>query len=54
MARNPQWCLSYTQWEERFSRWIDRGDPTALLNASIFFDFRPLFGNQRACDSFAQ
>ena len=44
MARNPQWCLNYGQWEERFSGWIDRGDPAALLNASIFFDFRPLFG----------
>lgn len=45
MARNPRWCLSYAQWEGQFSGWIDRGDPDALLNASIFFDFRPLFGN---------
>jgi CBS domain-containing protein len=28
-----------------FDRWIEHGDPSALLNASIFFDFRPLFGN---------
>jgi len=45
MARNPQWCLAYEQWDQLFSRWIDRGDPDALLNASIFFDLRPLFGN---------
>ncbi len=45
MARNPQWCLDYAQWDEKFSGWIDRGDPAALLNASIFFDFRALFGN---------
>src|SRR4030095_982914 len=24
---------------------MDRGDPEALLNASIFFDFRSLFGD---------
>ena len=45
MAGNPQWCLTYERWETLFAGWIDRGDPTALLNASIFFDFRPLFGN---------
>ena len=43
MAGNPQWCLTYEQWEALFAGWIDRGDPHALLNASIFFDFRPLF-----------
>ena len=44
MARNPQWCLTYAEWQVSFSTWIDSGDPSALLNASIFFDFRPLFG----------
>lgn len=44
MARNPDWCLSLAGWDQLFSRWIDRGDPEALLNASIFFDFRPLYG----------
>ena len=45
MARNPAWCLDYAGWDALFSGWIDRGDPEALLNASIFFDFRPLFGD---------
>ena len=44
MASNPKWCLSLEEWQATFARWIDQGDPTALLNASIFFDFRPLFG----------
>ena len=44
MARNPQWCLTFAEWQLNFSTWIDSGDPSALLNASIFFDFRPLFG----------
>ncbi|HQR78199.1 MAG TPA: DUF294 nucleotidyltransferase-like domain-containing protein, partial [Burkholderiaceae bacterium] len=45
MARNPAWCLDYAGWDALFAGWIDRGDPDALLNASIFFDFRPLFGD---------
>jgi CBS domain-containing protein len=46
MASNPQWCLSLGEWKDRFAGWIDQGNPVALLNASIFFDFRPLFGRQ--------
>ena len=45
MARNPALTLTYAGWEEMFTRWIDRGDPEALLAASIYFDFRPLFGD---------
>jgi CBS domain-containing protein len=45
MARNPALTLGYGGWEEVFMRWIDRGDPEALLAASIYFDFRPLFGD---------
>ena len=44
MAGNPTLCLPYTQWRRRFDDWIDRPDPQALLNASIFFDFRPIAG----------
>jgi CBS domain-containing protein len=42
MASNPSWCLSLTEWKARFSSWIDRPEPQALLNAAIFFDFRPV------------
>ncbi|MFZ9407852.1 MAG: DUF294 nucleotidyltransferase-like domain-containing protein [Burkholderiaceae bacterium] len=45
MAGNPRWCLDLAQWMERFSEWIDQGSPSSLLNASIFFDFRPLDGD---------
>lgn len=44
MASNPKWCLSLDEWKKTFAQWIDQGDPEALLNASIFFDFRPLWG----------
>lgn len=44
MASNPQWCLDLHEWRERFASWIIDGDPQALLNATIFFDLRALFG----------
>ena len=45
MAGNPECCLSLEEWQERFGNWIDRGEPEHLLNASIFFDFRTLWGD---------
>jgi CBS domain-containing protein len=45
MARNPDWCLSLKEWFDRFDDWIRNSDPEALLNASIFFDFRALHGD---------
>jgi CBS domain-containing protein len=42
MAGVPQCCLSLAEWKARFADWIDVGDPPALLNATIFFDFRAL------------
>jgi CBS domain-containing protein len=47
MARNPRWCLTGLEWRRVFDDWIRNNDPEALLNASIFFDFRPLYGEAR-------
>lgn len=44
MASNPKWCLSLEEWKHTFNAWISGGSPESLLNASIFFDFRPLYG----------
>ena len=45
MASNPNLCLSEQEWVKKFDDWIYRGSPEDLLNASIFFDFRFIFGN---------
>jgi CBS domain-containing protein len=45
MAGNPQCCLSVEEWRSRFTEWIVSPTPEALLNATIFFDFRPLYGD---------
>jgi CBS domain-containing protein len=47
MARNPRWCLTGPEWRRVFDDWIRNNDPEALLNASIFFDFRPIYGDAR-------
>ena len=44
MASNPACCLTTEEWAHRFSQWIDHGAPEDLLNASIYFDLRPLGG----------
>ena len=50
MASNPQWCLTLNEWKDQFSNWIRIPQPEALLNATIFFDFRPLFGKAELAD----
>lgn len=44
MACNPKWCLSLAEWRDCFGSWIRTPEPEALLNASIFFDLRPIAG----------
>src|SRR5262249_51906577 len=44
MAGTPRCCLSIREWELKFAEWIDKGIPEALLNATIFFDFRGQYG----------
>ncbi len=46
MAGRPACCLTADEWHERFASWIDHGAPQDLLNASIFFDLRPVAGNK--------
>jgi len=50
MAGNPAWCLSLEEWQSRFSAWMRTPDPKALLNSTIFFDFRPLYGRYELVD----
>jgi CBS domain-containing protein len=50
MASNPKWCLSLEEWKRTFSAWISGGSPESLLHASIFFDFRTLYGAQQLAE----
>lgn len=51
MAGNPACCLSFEEWRTQFIDWVRRPEPLALLNASIFFDLRPLFGQFELAES---
>jgi CBS domain-containing protein len=44
MASNPSWSLPLSQWKKAFEDWIRSPVSGALLNATIFFDLRPVFG----------
>jgi CBS domain-containing protein len=46
MASNPYYAMRQKEWLKRCAEWINGGTPQDLLDASIFFDFRGLFGEQ--------
>ena len=45
MAKNPRWCQPLSKWKKQFHTWIYQGSPEDLLNASIFFDFKGVWGD---------
>ncbi len=46
MAMNPKWCQPITVWKNYFSRWITKATTQDLLEVSIFFDFRCMYGEE--------
>jgi len=51
MAKNPKWCQPLPVWKDYFSTWIRKAEGEALLQASIFFDFRGGYGEQDMVDA---
>jgi CBS domain-containing protein len=47
MASNPRWCRSLTDWLSTFDQWIDKSEPQEIVDTSIFFDFRTVYGDFR-------
>ena len=45
MAKNPKWCQPLAKWKAYFSAWIHTAEAEALLQSSIFFDFRGAYGS---------
>jgi DNA polymerase-3 subunit epsilon/CBS domain-containing protein len=46
MARNPLWRKSASAWRAQVANWLSRSDPEDILNADIFFDALPVFGDE--------
>ncbi len=45
MAMNKNYCMGLSHWKTVISSWAAKPEPELLLKSSIFFDFRPVFGN---------
>lgn len=45
MAMNPNWCMPLSEWKKQFSFWVQNPDPKSILDSSIFFDLRHIFGD---------
>ena len=45
MASNGEWCQPLSVWKEYFRKWVRVPVPEAVLNSSIFFDFREVHGD---------
>lgn len=50
MASNPALCLSLDEWRGKFFGWLQASHPQALLDATIYFDFRPLHGDEELAE----
>jgi len=50
MAGNPKWNKDLQSWKGYFTRWIQDSNPQDVLDTSIFFDFRYLYGEHAFVD----
>jgi PAS domain S-box-containing protein len=50
MAKNHDWCQPISIWEKYFANWITTPEPQNLLDATIFFDFRNIYGEEKFAD----
>jgi len=44
MAGNLRWCRSLPDWISSFEGWVDKSEPQEIMEVSIFFDFRTVYG----------
>lgn len=47
MASNPVWCKPVSVWKRYFLEWIENAEPENILNISVFFDFRHIYGDDQ-------
>lgn len=51
MATNDRWRQPVHVWNDYFTRWIEQPEKKALMLASIFFDLRPVYGEDSLFES---
>ena len=47
MASNHKWQMTLGQWQKKFSTWVSKASRQAVLNISIFFDLRNIYGSTK-------
>jgi CBS domain-containing protein len=47
MAGNPEWCNHIDEWKAIFSDWINNPVTLNVLDGSLFFDMRLIFGSEQ-------
>ena len=45
MASNPKHCLTLEEWQHTFHKWITQPGENEVMLCTIFFDYRPIYGN---------
>ncbi len=51
MASNPLWCRPLSSWMDYFEDWITNAEPENILNISVFFDLRYIYGDRELFNS---
>lgn len=54
MASNPKWRKSTFEWQKTFDAWISKPKPQDGPRSTIFFDFRPGYGDFSLADQLRQ
>jgi CBS domain-containing protein len=54
MGSNPKWVQPLSAWKRYFSDWIGMPDSEGLISVSIFFDFRPVYGDSKLTDALSE
>ena len=54
MAVNPKWCLSISEWKNKFSDWILKATPESILEVNIFLDIHCVFGDTNLVEELQQ
>jgi DNA polymerase-3 subunit epsilon/CBS domain-containing protein len=50
MAKNEAWRKPVAEWRKHVAGWLSRSDPADILNADIFFDALPVYGEGGLAD----
>ncbi len=50
MAGNPRWNQPLSTWKKYFASWIKEANPQNIIDISVFFDYRTIFGHADIID----